>query len=238
MIQNKRILSIITARGGSKEVPRKNVLNICGKPLIAWTIEATKNSKYIDRVIVTTDSEEIRNISIQYGAEVPFKRPYEISGDLAKQEDAVIHAMEFVEKQEGKKYDYIMILTPTTPLRDENELDKVIEELVNHPEARSILTMMKAQSHPLFCNTIPDNLSLANFIPDDIRLKNRQEVPTYYQPSGSTSIIEWDYFLENGSIFTPLTFAYITDSITGHDINSRIDFLLAEILLKEKILKK
>lgn len=234
MINNKSVVCIITARGGSKEVPGKNIKSIQGKPLIAWTILAAKKSKYIDRVVVTTDSEEIIKVSKEFGADVPFKRPDNISGDKAKQEDAIFHAMEFFEKHERIKYDYIVILTPTHPLRDEIEIDLVIEALANDPKAKAYVTMMEAKANPLHCNTIPENKSLAGFLSEDVKLKNRQELPTYYQPSGSTSVIEWDCFAKNGSIFTDDSYAYLTDSISGHDINSVIDFKVAEVLMKEK----
>ncbi|TGL45840.1 cytidylyltransferase domain-containing protein [Leptospira perdikensis] len=234
MINNKSIVCIITARGGSKEVPGKNIKLIQGKPLIAWTVEAAKRSKYIDRVIVTTDSEEIIKVSKEFGADAPFKRPDSISGDKAKQEDAIFHTMEYLEKQEGIKYDYIVILTPTHPLRDEIELDLVIESLAANPNAKAYVTMIEAKTSPLHCNMIPADNSLANFLSEDVKLKNRQELPTYFQPSGSTSVIEWDCFVKNGSIFTDDSYAYVTDSISGHDINSVIDFKVAEVLMKEK----
>lgn len=234
MLHNKTFLAIITARGGSKEVPGKNIKPILGKPLIGWTIESALKSKFIDRVIVTTDSEEIRNISVQFGADVPFLRPSSIAGDTAKQEDAIKHAMEYLEQKEKVNFDFIVILTPTHPLRDEIEIDKVIQSIVNHPNAKSIVTMMEAKVNPMICNQIPDDLSLKNFLSDDIKLKNRQELPRFFQPSGSTAVIEWDHFLKEGSIFTDETYAFINDSKNGHDINSHLDFQLAEFLMNEK----
>lgn len=234
MLNNKSFLAIITARGGSKEVPGKNIRIIMGKPLIAWTIDAALKTKYIDRVIVTTDSEEIQNISIKSGADAPFLRPDNISGDNAKQEDAILHAMDYLSHSEGKRYDYLVILTPAHPVRDEVEINSVIEKIVTHPKAKCIVTMIESKASPLICNQIPEDLSLKNFLSEDVKLKNRQELPTYYQPSGSTSVVEWSHFLEKGTIFTDETYAYKTDNKTGHDINSEIDFLLAEELLKEK----
>jgi N-acylneuraminate cytidylyltransferase/CMP-N,N'-diacetyllegionaminic acid synthase len=234
MINGKSVLAIITARGGSKEVPGKNIKDLEGKPLIAWTIEAARRSKYVDRILVTTDSPKIIRVAVEAGAEAPFQRPAELSGDLAKQEDAISHAMDWVENDEHK-YDYVMILTPTHPLRSEEEMDAVCEELDGRPEARGILTLMKANSHPLFANTLPEDGCLANFVPEELKLKNRQELPDYYQISGSTVLCEWDYFREEGSLLGDRTYAHVTDAVTGHDINTRLDFLVAETLMRDRL---
>jgi CMP-N-acetylneuraminic acid synthetase len=236
MINNKSILAIITARGGSKGVPGKNIKNLGGKPLIAWTIEAAKKSKYIDRLITTSDSNEIIKISEEYGSEAPFVRPSYLANDLSRQEDAISHAMEWVENND-KKYNYVLLLQPTSPFRDLDEINAVVEYFELNPKARSVLVVKEAEKNPLMMNMLPEDHSMKDFIPKELRLKNRQELPTYYQINGSTCIAEWDHFMKEGSFLTSETYAYITDDIKGFDIDTVADYMLAEIYL-EQLMKK
>ena len=110
MYKGKRILAVIPARGGSKRIPQKNIVPLSGKPMIAWTIEAAKNSQYVDTVLVSTDCEVIKNVALKYGADVPFLRPAEYSTDTASSVAAMQHAVSWVEQQEGVKYDYVIEL--------------------------------------------------------------------------------------------------------------------------------
>ncbi|MGZ7108994.1 MAG: acylneuraminate cytidylyltransferase family protein, partial [Methanobacterium sp.] len=122
---NEKILCIIPARGGSKRLTGKNILDLCGKPLIAWTIEQARASKYLDKIIVSTDDEEIARISREYGAEVPFLRPAQFAEDDSPTIDAIKHAIEFLKNQ-GELYDILVLLEPTSPLRKKDDIDKAI----------------------------------------------------------------------------------------------------------------
>ena len=128
MIGQQRLLAIIPARGGSKRLPGKNIMDLAGKPLIAWTIEAALNSKYIDRVVVSTDDQEISNVSIKYGVEVPFLRPKSLATDDASSIDTIINVLGEI-KIIDQHYEYIVLLQPTSPLRTEIDIDKAIELL-------------------------------------------------------------------------------------------------------------
>ena len=199
MIKNKSVLSIITARGGSKGVPKKNIKLLAGKPLIAWTIEASLNSKYIDKTIVSTDNKEIAKISKNNGANVPFLRPKNLATDTAKQEDAIIHAMNFL-KVNDKKYDIIVVLVPTTPLRTSKEIDACINQLHVNEEQKSIFTVRECDHTPLQANVLPENNSMKNFVPQKYKWLNRQEMPVYYQLSGSVCVSEWDVFIKEKTL--------------------------------------
>lgn len=229
MIESKRILALITARGGSKGVPGKNIRLLGGKPLISYTVEAALASRFIDRVIVSTDSEEIAAASRKSGADVPFMRPLELSGDLARQEDAILHAMRWFEEN-GGAYDIILVLTPTTPLRTGKDIDDVIGYFASHPRARSVITVIEAPHAPQLMNTLPPDLSLQGFVPEDLKFKNRQELPQAYCLSGSVCLADWDYFKAEGSFLAPLAFAYVVDVRSGFDINTPLDFQFAEFL--------
>ena len=230
MIGDKSVLTIITARGGSKGLPKKNIKVLHNKPLINWTIEAALNSQYIDKLIVSTDCPEIGRVSVDAGAEVPFLRPSELAMDTSKQEDAILHAMAWVKENE-KQYDYVMVLVPTTPLRPTREIDDVVNELLSNPDARAIFTVRECEHSPIQSNTLPKNNSMAGFVPEQYKLKNRQELPTYYQLSGSVCVSDWEWFESHKTFLTDKTFAYKTSAKNGLDIDSLADFLLAEVYL-------
>lgn len=148
MIKNYTVLAIIPARGGSKRIPNKNIKPLLGKPLIAYSIEEAKKSKYIDRVIVSTDSESIKDASIRFGAEVPFLRPADISGDTSVDFDLFHHALLWFEKEEKYLPDIIVQLRPTSPFRVVKNIDDAIELLAAHPDADSVRTVTKPEQHP------------------------------------------------------------------------------------------
>ena len=131
MFKEHNILALIPARGGSKGIPRKNIKVLHGSPLIAYTIAAARNSRYIDDVVVTTDSDEIAKIARDYGASVPFMRPSELADDRSKTIDAVLHAVETLEDM-GRTFDAVVLLQPTSPLRTSVDIDCSIETFYSH----------------------------------------------------------------------------------------------------------
>lgn len=164
MYKNKNILGLIPARGGSKGLPGKNIKPLLGKPLIAWTIKQVLASKYIDRVIVSTDDKEIAEISEKYGAEVPFMRPKEIAMDKARGIDVVLHSLNWLkENDKRKQYDLIMLLQPTSPLRKSEDINKAIEILFLK-EAKTIVSVCEVDHHPLLANTLPEDKCIKNII--------------------------------------------------------------------------
>jgi CMP-N,N'-diacetyllegionaminic acid synthase len=231
MIDGRRVLAVITARSGSKGLPGKNLRPLAGKPLIAWTAEAARGSEHVDRTIATSDSEEILAAARAAGAET-VERPADLARDDSAQEDAVLHTMDSVEREEGA-YDYVAMLAPTNPLRDASELDAGIERLHTHPAARAIMSVVPCEHHPLQAGPLPADGSLAEFMPPELRRKNRQELPDYYRLAGSVCVAEWDWFRVERSFLTPATYALVTTPRKGIDIDSLEDFLLAELLLNE-----
>jgi N-acylneuraminate cytidylyltransferase/CMP-N,N'-diacetyllegionaminic acid synthase len=230
VIDGKRILAIITARGGSKGLPGKNVRPLAGKPLIAWTVEAARGSRYVDRVIVSSDDEAILAAARAAGADTPFVRPAALATDTAKQEDALLHAMAWAESHDAP-FDYMMLLAPTNPLRDATEIDAVVEFVARHATARAAMTVVECEHTPLFANVLPPDRSLKDFVSDELKTKNRQELPQYYRICGSVCISEWAYFKEQQSFVAPSTFAFVTTRRGGLDIDHVEDFLMAEILI-------
>jgi CMP-N-acetylneuraminic acid synthetase len=227
MYKDKTFLAIIPARGGSKRLPRKNVLDLNGKPLITYSIEAGLKSKYIDKVIVTSDDEEILNISKQFGADT-IKRPDELASDTATSFDTLKHVVDNTDK-----YDYVILLQPTSPLRNNKHIDEAIE-LLDKKNADAIVSVCEMDHSPLWSNTLDENLSMFGFIKDDVLNKRSQDLEIYYRLNGAIYICKTDKLLEEESFFIKNNiFAYKMDRKSSIDIDEEIDFKFVEFLMKE-----
>lgn len=225
-------IAIIPARGGSKRLPGKNIKNLCGRPLIEWSIEAALKSKLFDRIIVSTDSDEIREISIRAGAEVPYLRSPELASDTATTNDVVTDIVKWLEGT-GVVVSTIMILQPTSPLRTETDIVNAFDLMVEK-KAKAIVSVCEVE-HPIqYCNVLEDDLSMDNFIPAT-SIKRTQELPIYYRLNGSIYLFNRDYVSNINNIYSKGTFAYIMNRFNSIDIDEKIDFELAEILLSKRI---
>ncbi len=191
MYNHKKILAIIPARGGSKGIPDKNITMLNGKPLIAWSIIEGKKSEYIDKLIVSTDSEKIAKIAKEYGAEIPFMRPAELATDKASSFSVILHAIDFLEKK-GEKYNYLVLLEPTSPLRTVEDIDIPLKKLIQHPKAKAIGGLMKTESdHPDFTLVLNDEGMIRPFMGGErIAIKRRQDLKDVYYPEGTIYISE------------------------------------------------
>ena len=233
MIDEKKVLAIVPARGGSKRLPGKNRLILNNKPLIAWSIEAGLNSSYVDRVIVSTDDQDIADISREWGAEVPFIRPQELASDKATTVDTIIHALQSIENSD-ERYDYILLLQPTSPLRTAKHIDEAVELMIEKC-ADSIVGVTEV-SHPVeWSNTLPDNLSMDNFISKEAYFTRSQDFPERYQINGAIYLIKKESLLSSGMMKSEVnSIAYIMDKNDSVDIDDRFDFILAETLMDSK----
>ena len=228
MYQGKSFLAIIPARSGSKRLPGKNVLDLNGKPLVTWSIDAGLKSKYIDEVVVTSDSIEILNISQNSGA-VAIERPAELATDTSTTFDSIRHAIE-----NTKNHDYIVLLQPTSPLRTKWHIDKAIELLIRK-EADAVVSVCEMEHSPLWANTLPNNKSMDSFIKDDIREKRSQDLDKYYRLNGAIYICKVDRLLQEKSIFVKNDiYAYEMGRDVSVDIDERIDFEWAEFLMSRE----
>jgi len=229
MYKDKTFLAIIPARGGSKRVPRKNVLELCGKPLIAYSIEAGIESKFIDKVLVSSDDNEILEISEKFGANT-IKRPKELSSDTATTFDTVKHTIDNFEK-----YDYVVLLQPTSPLRTEKHIDKAIE-LLEEKNADAVISICDVDHSPLWLNTLPEDKNMNNFLRDDVLNKRSQDLERYYRLNGAIYICKTEKLLVNKSFFLKENiFGYIMDRKSSIDIDEEIDFIIAKSLMERKI---
>jgi len=229
VLNGKTFLAVIPARGGSKRLPRKNVLDLGGKPLIAWTIEAAKQSKYIDHFIVSTDDEEIKTVSEQYNAEVLI-RPGELATDTASSVDVVLHAINAQHKQ----YDYVILLQPTSPLRTAQHIDEAIE-LLFEKNANAIISVCETDHSPLWSNTLPDDGSLDNFIREEVKGKRSQDLPTYYRLNGALYLCLISELVEHKTLMPKIqSYSFIMDVGSSIDIDTQEDFELVKYKLLQK----
>lgn len=224
-------VAIIPARGGSKRLPGKNIKHLNGKPLIDWTIEAAFEAKLYDRVIVSTDSPEIKNIAESAGAEVPYLRSAELSSDTATTEDVVRDVVFWLEKQ-GCQITTVTILQPTSPLRTAANIIDAFA-LMKIKQAKAIVSVCPLE-HPIqYCNVLPDDLSLDNFI-DVSNLKRSQELPQYYRLNGAIYIFQRSYVSNFRNIYSKGSYAYIMSKNQSVDIDEEIDFEFAQLLMAKR----
>lgn len=235
MINGKRVIAIVPARGGSKGLPGKNIKELCGKPLIAWSIEAGLGSQYIDEVVVTTDSEEIARIARAFGASVPFIRPAELASDTATSFDVIKHALAFYENELHKKFDYIVLLEPTSPLREKGDIDISIEHLLSNPQASAVVGICKTESqNPAFLVKKNDNNFLVGYENQDMRVLRRQEISDVYFFEGSVYVSHTDTLLARKTFYHEHTLGYEVTKWKSLEIDDLDDFVMVEALMKHK----
>lgn len=235
MLDKFHVTALIPARGGSKRLPRKNVKLLHGKPLIAWSIEVAKASKYIDRVIVSTDDEEIKRISEQYRAEVPFLRPEHLSNDHASSFDVIKHAIGFLQLDQPNEL--IVLLQPTSPLRLVSELDTALEFFIAK-NAKGIVSISETEYSPMWSNILPENSCMSDFIRPEVQGKRSQDLPTFFRLNGSIYIYETLALLEQSKIFFDNNvYGFETALETAIDIDTGLDFLVAETIMTNRALK-
>lgn len=222
------MLAVIPARGGSKGVPGKNIKELAGKPLIAYTIKAAIESKIFEKVIVSTDDEKIAQISMEYGADIPFMRPCEISGDSISSDDVILHAISFYQQQ-GIEYKEVCKLQPTSPLRNGKHLREAYQ-LFQEKEADFLVSVCECEHSPLWAGVIGEDLRLDDFIPEKVKRACRQDLPTYYRLNGAIYMAKTASFCHNKNFLGKNSVAYIMKQEDSIDIDSELDFRVAEIV--------
>ena len=230
MIKGGKLLALITARGASKRLPKKNILKLANKPLIAWTIEASLKSHYIDEVIVSTDDVEIAEISRSYGADVPFIRPPELATENASSIDVLKHAVLTLNNLD-RHFDYLILLQPTSPLRKATHINEAIKMYVDK-KAMVVISVCEV-SHPIeWTGLLPDDLSIGDFFSQESQGKRSQDLPQRYRINGAIYIINIHEFLKHNSIILKEgSYGFIMDREDSVDIDNHIDFKFAEFLI-------
>ncbi|MBI1999165.1 MAG: acylneuraminate cytidylyltransferase family protein [Parcubacteria group bacterium] len=232
--KNKKILGVITARGGSKGIPGKNIKELGGKPLIAHTIEAAKKSALLTRCIVSTDDENIAEISREYGADIPFMRPAELAQDNSTSMEVVQHALETLTNDFGEEYDYLMILQPTSPLRTADDIDACIRIAVD-TDAGSVMSMKELDDFsPKKMKKIENGVILPYFEEQEGKESSRrQDLSKMYKRNCAIYLTKTEC-IRRGDLFGKISRAYLMPEERSVDINKPIDFELAEFFLKRQ----
>lgn len=234
MIGGKRALALIPARGGSKGLPGKNIRPMCGKPLIAWSIEKAKLSKYLDMVLVTTDCQDIADIAKQYGAHVPFLRPDELATDRSSTYDAIRHAIDYLHVEEGQTFDYVVLLEPTSPLREDDDIDRMLERLSEmSAEFDSIISIGEVDEHPSIVRRARGN-NLEPFCPELQQTVRRQDNEPAYFPYGVAYIAKADVLLAENTFYTQRCTHFKIKRYQSYEIDDIYGFLCAESVMNHE----
>jgi CMP-N,N'-diacetyllegionaminic acid synthase len=235
MYKNNTFLAIIPARGGSKGLHNKNIKELCGKPLIVWSIEAGLQSEYIDEVIVSTDYRSIADIAKKHGAYVPFLRPDHLASDTTTTFDTVKHVIDFYNNELKKKFDYIVLLEPTSPLRKDCDIDNMIEKITNNEDRfDSIVSIGEVHEHPSIMKKITVDGKLISFCNNLEMESRRQDNHPAYFPYGVAYIAKTSVLLEDESFYTKKCDFYKIDRYQCYEIDDMYDFLSIENILNYK----
>jgi CMP-N,N'-diacetyllegionaminic acid synthase len=226
-----RVLGIIPARGGSKGIPRKNLVNLAGKPLLEYTIRAAQASRRLSRTILSTDDPEIIDVGRSFGMDIPFIRPAGLATDEASSARVAKHALQFSENQEGKAYDLVCLLQPTSPLRTSNDIDSAID-MLEKSDADSVVSLARVEEpHPVKMMLVRDGFVLPLF-PDQWReTVRRQELQPVFYLNGAVYCVRRNALLDDESLWGKKTLAYVMPAERSVNIDVLVDVRLAESVL-------
>lgn len=217
-MQSDKVLALITARGGSKGLPRKNVLLAGGKPLVAWTVDAAVSSGRVDRVVLTSDDHEIMAAAMAAGCDVPFCRPAHLASDVATSIDVVLHALDQLPG-----YEYVVLLQPTSPLRTAADIDAAFELMLERG-ASSCVSVCEADQSPYWMYSVAAGNKLQRLLPNVDGVTRRQDLPPIYVLNGAIYIAQIDWLRANKSFVGMDTVAYLMPKERSLDIDTAQDF--------------
>ena len=231
-VKSSDVLTVIPARSGSKRLPMKNIMQLAGLPLIGYSIKAGIGSRFVGKIIVSTDSQEISDISQKLGVQVPYLRPEDLSGDNASIFDVVQHVIQS-EKKLGNEYKYILLLQPTSPLRTSDHVDESFERLTNK-KAKGIISVTELE-HPFeWVNSVPPSGEMDKFLNKKLQVTRSQDLTTRYRLNGAIYLAETASFLNAKSFFLEdNVYTYEMDRFSSVDIDTDEDFYLADLLMKD-----
>ncbi len=226
------ILAVITARGGSKGLPEKNIKLLAGKPLLAYTIETAKQSQLIDHLILSTDSEQIAAVGREWGVAVPFLRPAELAQDETPHVPVMQHATEFMEKKLETKFSHLVILQPTSPFRTVDDLDGTIRRLVETGADSAVSLVEIKENHPVKAKKLDGNRVLPYSIPEP-EGGRRQDLPRAYKRSAAVYAMRRDLIMIDGRLYGDHIVGYEVPRERSIDIDDELDWLQAEYMWRK-----
>lgn len=229
------ILGLITARGGSKSIPGKNVKLLAGKPLIRWTIDEAMKSSLVSRLVVSTDDDEIERVSLEGGAEVPFRRPAEMAGDASPHIEVIIHALEWLKFEQDYEPDYVLLLQPTSPFRTVIDIDGAIQLAALRPESEAIVGVSETEHHPFLAKKIEGEGVLEDFVKTDIPYLRRQDLPPAYVINGAIYLNKTESLRKIRKLIPSGTLAYVMPQDRSLDVDTPWDFYLADLIMRDRM---
>ena len=236
MVNSLTVLAIVPARAGSKGLPGKNIRLLGGRPLLAWPIVAARGSRHVDRVIVSTDSPEFAALAVEAGAEAPFLRPAALAGDTASSIDVILHALDHLEAA-GDRYDYVVLLEPTSPLTESADIDRALQMLA---ESRSVADSIVGVSplvaaHPAFAvERAPSGLIRPRAAPDFGALPRRQDIEPLFALDGSLYASTTEALRARRGFYHERTMAYVTPRWKSFEVDDLLDFICIEAVLAHR----
>lgn len=235
MYNGRKIICLIPARGGSKGISRKNIMKLEDKPLIAWTIQSAKQSNVLDKIFVSTDDEEIAEISKKWGAEVPFLRPKELALDTSPTIDTIFHTIDYFEKQ-GINFDYLVLLEPTSPLRKKDDIDNAIKRLVdNSHRTESLVSVGEIHMEsPFIAKIVEGDFVKALLNKDSTRFYQRQQIPKTFFPYGVIYAATVKSLKNFKTFYQETTISYYIERWQNFEIDDIFDFYCIEAMMKQK----
>ncbi len=236
MNEELNIIGVIHARGGSKRIPLKNIRSLGEHPLVGYMIKAALKSRYLKRVIVSTDHDEIRSISQRYGAEVPFVRPASLAEDCPS-EWVTQHSVEFVEEDEGRKVDIVVTMQPTTPFCSSADIDACIDMLIKDEDVKSVFSAKQVMERPEWMFRVWENNKAELFMKGEMKGERGifQSLEKLVIPNGAVYATSRDTLFQEGVLISKRTGVYIMPMERSVDIDEEIDFLFADFLLRKGV---
>lgn len=229
-----RCLGLITARGGSKGLPGKNVRMTAGKPLIAWTLEAALKAKSLDRTIVSTDDREIAETARRFGGEAPFMRPPELARDDSPHVDVVLHALAWLDEEQDFRPDYVVLLQPTSPLRTAEDIDGAVA-LARSKKADAVVSVCETHDHPYLVRRIAENGTLEEFLPCPLSYARRQDLPPAYALNGAIYVIRPSALVAARTFLPSSTQAFVMPADRSYQIDTAADLRWVEFVLQHPV---
>ena len=226
-----KICSIITARGGSKGIPRKNIKSLNGKPVLAYSIEHSISTKLIENTYVSTEDKEISKVSRDFGAKI-IKRPEELAEDTSSSVDVVLHSLEYLENK-SELPDFFVLLQPTSPLRTSKDIENAIKLFIDN-ECDSLISVCEISHASMLSLSLKNDFLVPN-CDEEFLNKRRQDLPTYYSPNGAIYITTPESLRKNNTFIPKKTIPYVMPKERSVDLDTPFDFKLAEFLLKNKM---
>ena len=229
MLRHYNIVGIIPARGGSRGIPRKNIIKLKNKPLIYYSISEAKKSKFLSKIVVSTEDQEIANVAKKYNAFI-IKRPKNLATDSSQIIDVLRHAITVLEKLDNMKIEFVLLLQPTSPLRTSKDIDRAITKFLNS-KCDSLISVTESNHSPYFMYKLKNNF-LKPLLKRPTTSTRRQDMPKTYQINGAIYVTKRDTIMKKKNLFGKKILAYVMSPEKSVDIDSPIDLIMAENLLK------